>query len=89
VHTPITDKGKFWQLSPAATKIFQYVAATPEISQSPWGFDSGNIADDLNSSHAGFSCVTVSGWGRDKLFVQATRQVDGSWSIHHTITRAA
>ena len=89
MHTPITDKSKFWQAAPAATEIFHYVEQEPEISQSPWGFDRGNMSDDLTKVWASFSCVSVNGWGKDTLSVTATKQSDGSWSLSHQVARAA
>lgn len=88
MRSPIKDKDKFWLIAPGANEIFSYVDETPEIAESPWGFDSGSMSDDLNSVWANFSCVSVSGWGNDKLLVAATMQTDGSWSLSHYVTRA-
>lgn len=85
----IVDKGKFWQLSPAANDIFKYLDENAETSLVPWGFDSGDISEDLMSSSASFSFTSLAGWGQDKLRIQATLQADGSWALRHTITRAA
>ena len=88
MHTPITEKRKFWQLAPAANEIFSYVQDEPEISQRPWGFDYGNISNDLSSVWASFSCVSVSGWGKDALTISATKQADGAWVLSHRVVYA-
>ncbi len=88
MHTPIKDKSKFWQVAPAADEIFRYIKQAPEIAESPWGFDSGNMSEDLSTVWASFSCVAVSGWGNDSLSVTATKQADGSWLLSHRVTRA-
>lgn len=89
MHIPIKDKSEFWNTSPAANEIFTYVEEELEISQSPWGFDSGNISEDLNSTWANFSCRSASGWGNDKLTVTAIKQADGSWLLSHKVQHAA
>jgi hypothetical protein len=89
MRTPITDKSKFWQVAPAADEIFRYVREAPEISESPWGFDRGNMSDDLSKVWASFSCVAVSGLGNDTLSVTATKQPNGSWVFSHQVARVA
>jgi hypothetical protein len=89
MHTPITDESKFWQLAPGAEEIFRYAKENPEISQSPWGFDRGNMSDDLSKVWASFSCTSVSGWGKDSMTVTASKQDDGSWCLSHQVARAA
>ena len=88
MHIPVTDKSKFWDLSPAASEIFRYVEENPVISESPWGFDVGNVSDDNNSSYASFSCVAISGWGKDRLTVSASKQSNGAWLLSHRVERA-
>jgi hypothetical protein len=89
MHTPVTDEGDFLQAAPAASEIFRYVRETPDISGSPWGFDRGNTSDDFTRVWANFSCVAVSGWGKDSLSVTAVKQPDGSWLLSHQVVRAA
>ena len=89
MHLPIRDESKFWQVAPAANEIFRYVKDEPSIAASAWGFDSGNISKELDRVWASFSCVAVSGWGKDKLSVTAVKQPDGSWSLSHQVARAA
>ena len=88
MRSPIKDKGKFWQIALGANEIFSYVKTTPEIAESPWGFDSGSMSDDLTSVWASFSCVTVTGWGNDTLSVTGVKQPDGCWALSHHIKRA-
>ena len=87
MNSPIKDKSKFWQVAPAADEIFSYVKSKPEISNSPWGFDSGNMSDNLDQVWASFSCMAISGWGNDKLTVTAKKQMDKTWTISHNVTR--
>lgn len=88
MHTPITDESKFWQIAPAADLIFKYIDENSEISRSPWGFDNGNYSEDLSSVWASFSCVAVSGWGKDKLSISANKNSDGQWIMSHRVSRA-
>ena len=89
MHSPITDKSKFWQVAPGANEIFRYAKEAPEIAESPWGFDRGNMSEDLSKVWASFSCGSVSGWGKATLTITAEKQSDGSWSLSHQVTRAA
>ena len=88
MNSPIKEKSKFWQIAPAANEIFSCVDSEPEISNSPWGFDSGNMTENLDKVWASFSCIAVSGWGNDKLTVTATKKTNDTWSILHSVTRA-
>jgi hypothetical protein len=87
--TFISSKDKFWNFSPAAGKIFAYLRENIELASGPWGFESGSVACDRKSTHATFSYVALSGWGKDQLDISATMTENGVWRIKHTITRAA
>lgn len=81
------DEGKFWQLSPAAAEIFEYLRENAEASSSPFGFDRGSVSADRRATHASFSCVAASGWGNDELTISANLTDDGSWQLNHSIKR--
>jgi hypothetical protein len=85
----IKDEHKFWQQSPAAVEIFAYLRENPEVSAMQWGFDHGDVSYDRRSTCAFFSCVSISGWGRDELTISANLCEDGTWRIKHAIEPAA
>ncbi|MDD2388161.1 MAG: hypothetical protein PHP23_00285 [Desulfobacterales bacterium] len=82
------DEDKFWKCSPAAAEIFAYRRENKNITAMPWGFDRGGISDDRRSTWACFSCVALSGWGKDELTISATMNEDNSWKITHAIKKA-
>jgi hypothetical protein len=82
------DEDKFWKQSPAASEIFAHRRNNPDINTMPWGFDRGFVSDDRRSTWAYFSCVALSGWGKDELTITASINEDGSWKISHEIKRA-
>jgi hypothetical protein len=89
MFTFIPNEDRFWQLSPVAAQIFAYLEENAEVAPMPWGFDTGVVANDRRSTHAYFSCVALSGWGKDKLTISAALTADGSWQLQHAIKRAA
>ena len=82
-----TDRSNFWSWSPAAKEIFEHIENNEELKKSPWGFDLGFIAKDRKRSSASFSYISISGWGRDKLHVNAVK-VKNVWNITYNIERA-
>ena len=84
----INDKHKFWQQSPAAAEIFAYRQNNAEVNAMPWGFDRGDVSYDRRSTCAFFSCVSLSGWGRDELTICANLCENGTWRIKHAIKSA-
>lgn len=82
------DEDRFWSASPAAAEIFAYRREHPELQAMPWGFASGNVTEDNLSTWAIFECVSVSGWGKDKLTISAVRQPDATWKLTHTVQLA-
>jgi len=87
--TFVDDETRFWQWSPAAAKVFGYRRQQPALGDMPWGFDRGGISDDRKSTWAEFSCVSVTGRGKDELVITAVAKEDGTWTVKHTITRAS
>lgn len=87
--TFVSNEDGFWQLSPAAAEIFAYLKENAEVTLMPWGFDNGGVSNDRRSTHANFSCVALSGWGKDELTISAALASDGSWQMKHAIKRAA
>lgn len=82
------NKDKFWQVSPAAAEIFEYIRSNKELKSTPWGFDIGGVSEDRQSTYASFSCTSSSGWGKDELTVFASLAKDGTWTLKHTIKLA-
>jgi hypothetical protein len=85
----VPNEDKFWQLSPAAAEIFAYLKENADVPPMPWGFDNGSVSNDRRSTHANFSCVALSGWGKDELTILAALASDGSSQMKHAIKRAA
>lgn len=88
MFTFVLSEDKFWQLSPAASEIFAYLKENTEVALMPWGFDNGGVSNERNSTHANFSCIALSGWGKDELTISAVLSSDGSWKMTHAIKRA-
>jgi hypothetical protein len=83
--TFVPSEEEFWRDSPAASEIFAYRNAHATSTTEAWGFDRGGVSDNRESTYAEFSCVAVSGYGRDRLMIQASRMKDGRWEITHTV----
>ncbi len=81
----IASKEEFRKLSPAASAIFDYLESNSEVCTKPWGFDRGGINNEGTNSWADFSCVSLSGRGKDELIIQAQNNTDDEWEIQHTI----
>ena len=86
--TIVLDEDKFLQLSPAAAEVFAYLRENAEVSPMPWGFDRGGVSGDRRSTYALFSCVSMSGWGKDELTISAALASDGLWQLKHAIKLA-
>jgi hypothetical protein len=82
------EEDKFWKSSPAAAEIFAYRRENPDVNVMPWGFDRGGVSYDHRSTWAIFSCVALSGWGKDELTISALMNEDSSWQIKHSIKPA-
>lgn len=83
------DEDKFRKWSPAAAEIFAYRHEKQDVNTMPWGFERGGVSDDRRSTWASFSCVALSGWGKDELTISATMNEDSPWQITHAIKPAA
>lgn len=83
----ILDEDKFLKCSPTAAEIFAYRRENRELGMH-WGFVRGYISDNRRSMWAEFSCVALTGWGKDELTISASMNEDGSWHIKHKIKRA-
>ena len=78
------DEDEFWKQSAAAAEIFAYLQSN---DLGPWGFDKGWISDNRQTTGAEFSCVALTGLGKDTLFIAASF-IDGAWQLSHKIVRA-
>jgi len=87
VPTFVLGEDQFWKMSPAAAEIFEYRRGQPDLAHA-WGFDRGGVSDDRRMTWADFSCVALTGYGRDELVISAVGQADDSWKLSHTIKRA-
>jgi hypothetical protein len=85
-----SDKSKFFQISPAAAEIFDYLRENPEVAEQSWEFDKGFVSGvGLHTyTSADFWFGALSGWGKDKLTISASKNEDGSWQINHKIERS-
>ena len=84
-----SDKSKFFQISPAAAEIFDYLHENPEVSEQSWEFEKGYVSENWPTTSADFWWGARSGWGKDKLTISASKNEDGSWNISHTIKRSS
>ena len=80
----ITSEDAFWKQWPTlAGQVFEHRDA---IDQGIFGFDSAIV--DRDHASVKLSCVAVNGWGRDELWISASREPAGPWTLQHTIRRA-
>jgi hypothetical protein len=82
------DYDKFWKESPAAADIFEYKRNNPNVNDMPYGFDHGGVSDDRNSTWAVFSCVSLSGMGKDVLTISVSMKNGEVDKISHNIKKA-
>jgi hypothetical protein len=84
--TLVNDESSFWS-DPIGELIFRYLRERRHILGAAWGFDRGSISEDGESASAVFSCVALSGSGKDELRVSAKKTVAGDWAVTHDIQR--
>lgn len=79
-HVP--SKDQFWNLAPAAERIFGHVERDPELSCMELDFDYGLIDSPSSRAVAKFSCAHAA---HATVWVTAATQLDGSWQITHSL----
>jgi hypothetical protein len=79
-HIPTQDQ--FWDLAPAAERIFGHVERDPRLSGMELAFDYGLIDGPSSRAVAKFSCHHVQ---HAVVWVTATTQLDGTWQITHSL----
>ncbi len=80
-HVP--SKDRFWDVAPAADRIFGHVERHPELSEMPLAFDYGLVDAPSSRAVAKFSCSTHP--GPAVVWVTAATQMDGSWRVTHSL----
>ena len=79
-HVP--SKDQFWNLAPAAERIFGHVERHPELKRMELDFDYGLIDAPSSRAVAKFSCASAA---HAVVWVTAATQLDGSWEISHSL----
>jgi hypothetical protein len=79
-HIPTQDQ--FWDLAPAAERIFGHVERDPGLSTMALAFDYGMIDGPSSRAVAKFSCRRVD---HAVVWVTATTRLDGTWQITHSL----
>ncbi|EJK2412457.1 hypothetical protein NK604_003517 [Vibrio parahaemolyticus] len=79
----ITDEDNFRAFYDSALSIYNYIDISE--SKSPWGFDAATFSDNGRSTHAQFSCKSVSGYGKNQLTVTAIKNGD-TFNLSHKVS---
>lgn len=79
-HVP--SKDQFWNLAPAAERIFGHVERDPELRSMELDFDYGLIDAPSSRAVAKFSAANAA---HATVWVTAATQLDGSWCITHSL----
>lgn len=83
-HVP--SKDRFWDVAPAAERIFGHVQSHPELSAMRLDFDYGLVDAPSSRAVAKFSCPAASCQPcQAVVWVTAATQMDGSWRISHSL----
>lgn len=82
-HVP--SKDRFWDVAPAAERIFGHVKSHPELSAMSLGFDYGMVDAPSSRAVAKFSCASTCKPCQAIVWVTAATQMDGSWQISHSL----
>lgn len=81
----VSDKQQFCVVAPAAQSIFSYVAGAPALRKMKLEFEYAMIDEPSGRAVAKFSCVNCTDCMQAVVWVSALTQLDGSWSITHSI----
>jgi len=83
-HVP--SKNRFWDVAPAAERIFGHVKSHPELSAMTLDFDYGLVDAPSRRAVAKFSCSATCKQCQEAIvWVTAATQMDGSWQITHSL----
>lgn len=82
-HVP--SKNRFWDVAPAAERIFGHVKSHPELSAMSLDFDYGLVDAPSSRAVAKFSCASTCKPCQAIVWVTAATQMDGSWQITHSL----
>lgn len=78
----VADKEQFWDLAPAAERIFGHVHGDPELSSLALDFSYGLIDGPSSRAVVKFSSNSSA---HAVVWVTAATQLDGSWQITHSL----
>lgn len=79
----VATQDRFWNLAPAADRIFSYVQSDPTLCTMPFDFDYGLVDAPSSRAVAKFSCAGRS--GPAVVWVTAATQINGSWLMSHSL----
>jgi len=78
----VGNKDRFWDVAPAAERIFGHVRRDPALSGMGLDFDYGLVDAPSSRAVAKFSCPCS---GHPVVWVTAATQLDGSWEVTHSL----
>jgi hypothetical protein len=78
----VANRDQFWDLAPAAERIFGHVQRHPELSSMELDFNYGLVDGPSARAVAKFSSSSSA---HAVVWVTAATQLDGSWRISHSL----
>lgn len=81
----VATRDRFWNLAPAADRIFNYVQNDPSLRGMPFDFDYGLVDGPSSRAVAKFSCAGSTGSRPAVVWVTAATQANGSWLMSHSL----
>jgi len=81
----VLNKDRFWDVAPAAERIFGHVKSHPELSEMALAFDYALVDAPSSRAVAKFSCSSLCRTCHANVWVTAATQMDGSWQVTHLL----
>jgi hypothetical protein len=81
----VATKDRFWNVAPAADRIFVHVRNHPALSDMELDFDYGLVDAPSSRAVAKFSSPSPHGAGHAVVWVTAATQLDGNWVVTHSL----
>lgn len=81
----VASKNQFWDVAPAAERIFVHVKSHPELSAMTLDFDYGLVDAPSSRAVVKFSCSSTCKPCQAIVWVTAATQMDGSWQVTHSL----
>ena len=81
----VASQNQFWDVAPAADRIFVHIRSDPALSELPLDFDYALVDAPSSRAVAKFSCGSTRGCAPAVVWVTAATQSDGDWVISHCL----